>query len=635
MSRPLFSCVIPVKGDRPFFKDALASLESQGMGEELEVIVQDGGEGSGGVGGLVSGGVGELVSGGVEGELVSGGVESGGVRWFREKDVGQSDALNKGFGKANGEWLFWLSADDVLLPGVLIKVKRLLHSSTPPLTTLNWLAGDTVYIDEQGKVKDVRCDAKWRSWFGKKLSVWTGGPSAFFTRELWEKRGGFDAELKYVMDIDLWTRWAKAGEKFVGLGDYVWGFRVHGGSRTMNGENSAAQIAECRAIEAKYGVSSGGFWRNVTRIASVLDGSWSKRKRDSECLHGKMFNDLGMRILHVVPGLDEVGNGISVAARLIANEQGADLVEARRFASGKCDASQYDEVWVHSAWLPMVLRSCRRVLKLGKRLVRMAHANYDPVRLRYHGWKKRIVAPVDRYYLRKAVKVIATGEAEKGWIEAYLGHRCPPIELTDIKRFFKLNGGFLTQRRRDAELSLGRCPRPPSAEGSPISFSAHSAPLRLCAKNNEQAEPLHLLYLGRRHPLKGVEYLETAVRQIQDSSAHSAPLRLCVKIVSSAFGDELEKVWDWCDVLVLPTLSENFGLVIAEALEHGKSVITTDGAPAWECECKVESEKCKVASAGAIWQGYDGRLIYLKGYRDGSDEQRVELLKSAIERICG
>ena len=270
MSRPLFSCVIPVKGDRPFFKDALASLESQGMGEELEVIVQDGGEGSGGVGELVS----------------------GGVKYYREDDNGQSDALNKGFAKAKGEWLFWLNADDVLLTGVLIKVKQLLHSSTPPLATLNWIVGDTVYIDEQGKVKDVRCDAKWRSWFGKKLSVWTGGPSAFFRRELWERRGGFDAGLKYVMDIDLWTRWAKAGEKFVGLGDYVWGFRVHGGSQTMNGENSAAQIAERRAIEAKYGVSSGGFWRNVTRIASVLDGSWSKRKRDSECLHGKRFNEI-------------------------------------------------------------------------------------------------------------------------------------------------------------------------------------------------------------------------------------------------------------------------------------------------------------------------------------------------------
>ena len=54
-----------------------------------------------------------------------------------------------------------------------------------------------------------------------------------------------------------------------------------------------------------------------------------------------------------------------------------------------------------------------------------------------------------------------------------------------------------------------------------------------------------------------------------------------LKIVSTAFAEELERVWEWCDVLVLPTLSENFGLVVAEALERGKRGITTDGAPVW------------------------------------------------------
>lgn len=31
---------------------------------------------------------------------------------------------------------------------------------------------------------------------------------------------------------------------------------------------------------------------------------------------------------------------------------------------------------------------------------------------------------------------------------------------------------------------------------------------------------------------------------------------------------------------------------------------------------------------------FGGQLIYLKGYRAGTDEERVELLKRAIERIC-
>ena len=89
------------------------------------------------------------------------------------------------------------------------------------------------------------------------------------------------------------------------------------------------------------------------------------------------------------------------------------------------------------------------------------------------------------------------------------------------------------------------------------------------------------------------------------------------RAVSNAFGAELEKVWDWCDVLVLPTLSDNFGLVVAEALERGKRVITTDGAPAW-----------------GDGNDYGGRLVYLRGYRDGSPKERVRLLRDAMTSLA-
>lgn len=261
MKQPLFSCVIPVKGDRPFFGEAIDSLKAQGTGEELEIIIQDGT---------------------TEYTEYTENIPCG-VRWYREEDSGQSDALNKGFAKARGEWLFWLNADDVLLPGALKKVLDRINR----IDRINWIAGDTVYLDEKGIVKDVRTDAKWRSWFGKTLSVWTGGPSAFFRRELWEKRGGFAADLKYAMDIDLWTRWAKAGERFVGLGDYVWGFRMHDESKTGSGRFAAEQAKELAAIDARYGVATMGFWRNLTRMASLLDGTWSKRRRDSKKMRGR------------------------------------------------------------------------------------------------------------------------------------------------------------------------------------------------------------------------------------------------------------------------------------------------------------------------------------------------------------
>lgn len=247
----MFSCVVPVKGARPYFDVTLASLQGQGLGDELEVIVQDGDV---------------------------------------EPDSGQSDALNKGFAKARGEWLFWLNADDVLLPGALKKVVSFWENRSDLFSHLEWLAGDTVYIDKQGAVRDVRCDAKWRPWFGSRLSVWTGGPSAFFRRELWERLGGFDTSLKYVMDIDLWTRWAQAGVRFEGLGEYVWGFRLHNGSKTGSGGNRADQLEEWSRVDAKYGVASTGLWRNVTRTASVLDGSWLKRKIDSARLRGSNWS---------------------------------------------------------------------------------------------------------------------------------------------------------------------------------------------------------------------------------------------------------------------------------------------------------------------------------------------------------
>lgn len=278
-----------------------------------------------------------------------------------------------------------------------------------------------------------------------------------------------------------------------------------------------------------------------------------------------------MKILHICAGWQK-WNGAANIARMLIDEQRREGHEVTfsTWASVRALRSA-DEVWIHCGWLPCLWWAAL----WGRNVHWMPEACYDPIRRAYHGWKKTLAGPIERFFLRRAKTLVATCEAEKSWIEAYLGKRCPPIELTDIKRFFKLESGGV------GELGGG------------------------------SLKPLHLLYLGRRHPLKGVEYLETAVRQIQESCSTR------LKIISSAFGDELEKVWDWCDVLILPTLSENFGLVVAEALERGKSVITTDGAPAW-----------------GDGNDYGGRLIYLKGYRDGSNEQRVELLKNAIEKLC-
>lgn len=312
-----------------------------------------------------------------------------------------------------------------------------------------------------------------------------------------------------------------------------------------------------------------------------------------------------MKVLHIVPGVDDIANGMAVVARVLAKEQGEAEVDDLNHGIHRIHGSSAEEVWIHGMWLPKEWLACWRTLRSGKRLVRMPHGSVDPVRLRYHGWKKWLVGPIERWCLRRCAKIVATCEAEKEWIEKYLGKRCPAVEVTDIKRFFNINHGI--------------------------------------HRTHGNEGPLHLLYLGRQHPLKGLEYLEEAIKSLPSvSSVYSVVQKPELRIVSNAFGEELEKVWNWCDVLVLPTLSENFGLVVAEALERGKSVITTDGAPAWDHGIhrihgngmgEVGNHEIHETHEKGLWSGYGGRLIYLKGYRDGTDEERVELLKNAIERI--
>ena len=326
------------------------------------------------------------------------------------------------------------------------------------------------------------------------------------------------------------------------------------------------------------------------------------------------------KILHVCAGWQK-WNGAANIARMIMDEQRREGHEVSFATWAKVrELRAADEVWIHCGWLPCLWWAAL----WGRNVHWMPEACYDPVRLKFHGWKKWLVGPIERWCLRRCDRIVATCDAEKGWIERYLGKKCPPVEVTDIKRFFELSRvDGLTQRRKGAECAEDEGKLPSADVG------------------------LHLLYLGRRHPLKGVEYLEEAVRQLNSNyvnpvnpvqnsstcstrstrlttSALSASQHLCVRFVSNAFGEEKEREWEWCDVLVLPTLSDNFGLVIAEALERGKRVITTDGAPAWR------DGLTGLTGFTGLYSGYDGRLVYLKGYRDGTSEERVQLLKSAI-----
>ncbi len=254
--KPLFSCVVPVKGPRPFMEAALESLrfDVQGLAspDELEVIIQDADV---------------------------------------EPDKGQSDAINKGFAKARGEWLFWLNADDVLLPGALKKVKAVIRSWSEKLeldsNSCAWIAGNTVEIDAEGR--GIRC--LWdrgRKAAYKGLPVRVYGPSSFIRRDMWEQMGGLDESLRICMDTDLWCKLRANGHWFKKVPDYLWGFRVHDGSTTRSATRSDEELSrqrrEVEMVHARYGVRD-SFLRNLwLRVNRLVDGGYLKSWRDTRRL---------------------------------------------------------------------------------------------------------------------------------------------------------------------------------------------------------------------------------------------------------------------------------------------------------------------------------------------------------------
>ncbi len=111
-----------------------------------------------------------------------------------------------------------------------------------------------------------------------------------------------------------------------------------------------------------------------------------------------------------------------------------------------------------------------------------------------------------------------------------------------------------------------------------------------------------LLYIGRVHPKKGLDRLIDAWTMIcadfpdwqleivgpsEDRHAEWLNERAMkagavrYSIAPAAFGTDKDRIYREADLFVLPTRSENFGLVVAEALSHELPVVCTDGAP-WE-----------------------------------------------------
>ncbi len=233
---PLVSIITPSFNQAQFLEKTIQSVLTQDY-PNIEYIVIDGGSKDGSIeiikkytlesDSLLSAfsGTGDLLPS----QKQASGIHSHKVSWWvSEQDKGQTDAINKGFNRAQGEILAWINSDDTYNPGAVSEAVKYLIENPE----VGMVYADCNFINEEskliGKFKSAQTDyRRLREGF-----VHIPQQTMFFRAKFWHELGPLDPSFYFAMDYDLWTRIARhAPIKY--LPGRVWAnFRIHTTSKT-------------------------------------------------------------------------------------------------------------------------------------------------------------------------------------------------------------------------------------------------------------------------------------------------------------------------------------------------------------------------------------------------------------------
>lgn len=138
--------------------------------------------------------------------------------WASEKDKGQSDAINKGIAKGNGEIFNWINSDDMLEPGALYCVATHWKPGTECLYAQSHILMNEkkypLHLHDYGIGEFLMC-------------LPASQQSTFVSLPRVKEIGGVEEKCHYVMDGNLYTRLAMNPDKIVRLKDFISIFRSH------------------------------------------------------------------------------------------------------------------------------------------------------------------------------------------------------------------------------------------------------------------------------------------------------------------------------------------------------------------------------------------------------------------------
>ena len=305
-----------------------------------------------------------------------------------------------------------------------------------------------------------------------------------------------------------------------------------------------------------------------------------------------------MRVIHYIPSLDRTSGGTTAYMQLLAKELGrlvelhvvshasgnpvkmdnckvyfipeiSNFMEIKRQWRILLTQLQPDVVHVNCCWMPACAFTQKWAQALGYKVVLTPHGMLEPWIMARHYWSKKV--PALLLYQKSAV------------VKADVLHATAKSEKENLQR--------LGYNDRIKVIANG--------------IDVEDIEMKPSWKRNKE-----ILFLSRIHVKKGINFLLEAVAQlkeqmegyviriagegdvtyIEELKQLAARLGISQLIIfeGGVYGNRKWELFRQADLFILPTHSENFGIVVAEALASGTPVITTMGTP-WS---ELESQRC-------------------------------------------
>ena len=304
-----------------------------------------------------------------------------------------------------------------------------------------------------------------------------------------------------------------------------------------------------------------------------------------------------MKVIHYIPTIDRAWGGTTAYMQLLAEKLG-QLVELHvvshesanpvelgnchvhyiiRLLSGRMkrewqaliEEIKPDVAHINCCWMPGCAFAQKWAQQMGVKVVLSPHGMLEPWIMARHYWTRKL--PALLLYQKRAV------------VEADMLHATAESEKQNLIK--------LGYNNRISVIANG--------------IDVDNVEMKHSWKRNRE-----ILFLSRVHVKKGINFLIEAVAALKNemegycvkiagegeesyvNELRQLAARLgigdMVKFTGGVYGDSKWELFRHADVFVLPTHSENFGIVVAEALACGTPVITTKGTP-WQ---ELETDGC-------------------------------------------